>query len=109
MPPVNLTDYESKNETSTMKKILDGFINNKNELNFKQVLVISHGGWINELFSLIQEYKSLSHDNIFRHANTSISLVRIYCSNCIGFCKSKSDSCRVKIDIVFENNTTHLN
>lgn len=91
-----------------MKKILDGFIENKKDLNFKQILVFSHGGWINELFSLIREYKGLTHDNVFKYSNTSISLLRIYCFKCQGICTNKSDSCRINIDIVFENNIAHL-
>ena len=108
----NDTDSDIK-VSSGMKKILNGFIENvenKKDLNFKQILVISHGGWISEFFSLIRRYKNLSNDNSFKYLNTSISLVRIYCSNCLGYCKEKSQSelCRINIDIVFENNTAHL-
>ncbi len=89
-------------------KILDGFINNVKDLNFKQILVISHAGWISQFFSLIREYNGLNNDHGSKVMNTSISLVRIYCSKCLGVCINKTDICRIKIDIICENNTAHL-
>ena len=89
-------------------KIFDQIFKYKNKFNFKAFLVVTHGGWITEFFRLIRQIKKLNPDSNYHFDNTSINLVRIYCENCCGICFKNEQKCKLKFEIIFQNNLIHL-
>lgn len=98
----------SKEEFLTKKKSFDSVFKSKNDLNLKEIMVVTHGGRITEFFRVLRLYKGLDPESKVKFDNTSVNCVRIYCENCAGKCVKNEAQCKLVFDIIFHNNTLHL-
>ncbi len=71
-------------------------------------MVVTHGGWINELFRVLRLFKNFDPESKIKFDNCCVNCIRIYCENCAGKCFKYEEKCRLVIDIILQNNTIHL-
>jgi len=97
-----------KDDFLNKKKIIDSVFAHTKEFEFKEIMAVTHGGFLTEFFRLIRLFKGLDPESRTKFDNTSINCVRIYCENCAGKCYKQEQQCRLVMDIIFQNNTIHL-
>ena len=99
-------DLTTNNIIDDENPIFKGY--DKDNTQFKKLLLITHGGWITEFFNNIRVRKGLSINGKQQANNTSLFIVRIYCTQCCGICvKEDNNNCTIEYDILLFNDDSH--
>lgn len=94
------------NMFSFNKQIYTGY---SNIPEFKRMLIVSHSGFILELFNVINKIKGLNYTTDKTHINNcSLTIIRVYCSKCNGICLSSCKECDMEFSYVLIDEGLHL-
>lgn len=87
------------------------YSSNNNSKKIKKILIITHNGVIIELLNVISRLKGSNNlCSVSSVDNCSLTIIKIYCSNCKGECKLRDNKlCKVEIDIILIGCKNHLN
>ena len=75
-----------------------------------RIMIMTHNSVIIELLNVINRCKGLSSLTSNNNVNNcSISVLKIYCSDCNGKCiKSNNENCNIEFDLILLNDSKHL-
>lgn len=108
--PFNPTELDEMLEKESIVFDTSIIPENNEKVDYKRILMVTHSGFIMELINVVTRIKGLVILNKKSWVqNCSITILRIYCSNCNGVClKQEQGNCKIEYDFVCYDNSDHL-